>query len=112
MPSIPSLSNPQRHLPPKQRPFNCDRAAIATTAIISIVAGALRHWNAGDPAALAAVRAEIENTLRDEFYDVARMARDETSPYDDYKNFAHAASRLPATRMRFLRLPAAGKRKH
>ncbi len=31
---------PQRYPPTEQRPFNCDRAAIATTAVISIVAGA------------------------------------------------------------------------
>jgi hypothetical protein len=54
-----------------------DRAAVTATTIIGIVTGALRRWNAGDPTALATVRAEIESTLRDEFADVARTTRDE-----------------------------------
>jgi hypothetical protein len=59
-----------------------DRAAVVTTAIIQIVAGALQRWNAGDPAALGAVRAEVTDYLRDEIHDIERTVRDEIRPDD------------------------------
>jgi hypothetical protein len=59
-----------------------DRAAVVTTAIIQIVASALRRWNAGDLAALASVRAEIAATLREEFADVEQQILNDTRSDD------------------------------
>jgi hypothetical protein len=60
-----------------------DRAAIVAPALLWSVAVALRRWNDGDLGALTDLRAEFESTLRDEFHDEARMARDETRVDDD-----------------------------
>lgn len=70
------LPNPQRY------PAAHDRAAVVTTAIIQIVATALRRWNAGDLAALASVRAEITATLREEFADAEQQILNDTRPND------------------------------
>jgi hypothetical protein len=48
-----------------------DRASVLATTLISIV---VRHLRAPE------VHAEIAQTLREEFYDIARQARDETRP--------------------------------
>jgi hypothetical protein len=49
-----------------------DRAAVTATAILQIIRRALVAWLDRDHADFAAVRAEIETVLRDEFADVAR----------------------------------------
>ena len=54
-----------------------DRAYAAAGTIIAIVVDALRHWLHGEPVTLTGVRAAIENTLRDEFDDLARQVRGE-----------------------------------
>ena len=59
-----------------------DRAAIATTAIIQIIATALRARFDDPNASLAAVRPEIEAILREEFFENARETRDEIPPPD------------------------------
>jgi hypothetical protein len=46
------------------------------------VTGALHRWNAGDPAALGAVRAEVTDYLRDEIHDIERAVRNEIRPAD------------------------------
>ena len=57
-----------------------DRAARVATAIIQIVTDALRNRFAGGSAdTLADARPNIEALLRDEFDDVARMVRNESS---------------------------------
>ena len=48
-----------------------DRASVLATTLISIV---VRHLRAPE------VHAEIAQTLREEFHDIARQARDETRP--------------------------------
>jgi len=48
-----------------------DRASVLATTLISIV---MRHLRAPE------VHAEIAQTLREEFHDIARQARDETRP--------------------------------
>jgi hypothetical protein len=54
-----------------------DRAAVTSTAVVQIVATALRRWNAGDPTALSAARAAVANYLRDEIADIERAVRNE-----------------------------------
>jgi hypothetical protein len=60
-----------------------DRAAVAATAIASIVTEALRAWLRGGPSSLPAARKEIENYLRDEFADNTRQARSDYELRDD-----------------------------
>jgi hypothetical protein len=60
-----------------------DRAAVAATAITSIVTEALRGWIRGAPSGLPAVRKEIEKYLRDEFADCARETRREHNTLTD-----------------------------
>lgn len=48
-----------------------DRASVLATALLSILVRRLRAPE---------VHAEIAQTLREEFYDIARQARDETRP--------------------------------
>lgn len=60
-----------------------DRAAVAATAIVQIIATALRAWFHGDRADFAAVRVAIETLLRDEFHEITRQVRDETRLADD-----------------------------
>jgi hypothetical protein len=55
-----------------------DRASVVATTITQIVTGALRRWNAGDENALTNVRAEIAETLRDEFIDIERQILNDT----------------------------------
>jgi hypothetical protein len=57
-----------------------DRATIVATAILQTVTTRLRQWNAGDPAALGAVRAEVTDYLRDEIREIERTVRDEIRP--------------------------------
>jgi hypothetical protein len=54
-----------------------DRAAVVSTTVIAIVVNALRAWLHGEPVTLTAVRAQIENLLRDEFADIKREAAGE-----------------------------------
>ena len=60
-----------------------DRAAVVTTSILLIVAAAMRHWLDGEPIVRAALRTEIEGTLREEFADIARQVRGERDPPTD-----------------------------
>lgn len=60
-----------------------DRAAVVTTSILLIVATGMRRWFCGEPIARAAIRAEIEGTLREEFADVAHRVRGERDPPTD-----------------------------
>jgi hypothetical protein len=61
-----------------------DRASVVAGAIIQTITDALRQWAAnGDLTGLADVHATIVATLRDELFDAARMARDETRLNDD-----------------------------
>ena len=48
-----------------------DRASVLATALLNIL---VRHLRAPE------VHAEIAQTLREEFHDIARQARDETRP--------------------------------
>jgi hypothetical protein len=56
---------------------NTDRAAVVTTSILLVTRRALRGWLHRDRVDLAAVRAEIEAMLRDEFTNIAQTTRDE-----------------------------------
>jgi len=60
-----------------------DRAAVVTTAILQVVVSALRQWLNERGVGLSAVRVEVENILREEFADVARVARDERELPDE-----------------------------
>jgi hypothetical protein len=60
-----------------------DRAAAVTTSILLTVTTGMRRWLDGEPVPRAAIRTEIENTLRDEFADVARQVRGERDPPTD-----------------------------
>jgi hypothetical protein len=55
-----------------------DRAARVAQAVIMVFGSAMKRWFAGEPAGLLQARAEIEDVLRTEFDDIARMTRDET----------------------------------
>lgn len=55
----------------REGPYPQDRASVLATTLISIV---VRHLRAPE------VHAEIAQTLREEFHDIARQARDETRP--------------------------------
>ena len=50
-----------------------DRAGVATAAILQIVRMGLLLWIDGGRPDMTSVRAEIQNLLRDEFADVARV---------------------------------------
>jgi hypothetical protein len=52
-------------------PYLQDRASVLATTLISILVRRLRA---------SEVHAEIAQTLREEFHDIARQARDETRP--------------------------------
>jgi len=62
---------------------NRDRAAIATTTIVAILTEAWRSWLRGEDVSFAAVRNQVEKSLRDEFADCAREARAEHKLIDD-----------------------------
>ena len=60
-----------------------DRAAIVSSTVLQIVTRELHAWANGDPNAnIAAVCLEIETILRNEFYEIARQARDEIALAD------------------------------
>ena len=59
-----------------------DRAAAVTTAVIQVLRGAQVAWFDGQDVGIAAVRSEIERTLRNEFEEIARQTRDEITLAD------------------------------
>jgi hypothetical protein len=72
LPSLAEQAAPKRHEPRSEMTrYPQDRASVLATTLISIV---VRHLRAPE------VHAEIAQTLREEFHDIARQARDETRP--------------------------------
>jgi len=59
-----------------------DRAAAITTTILAIVVDALRRRLRRESVSMADVRVQIEETLRDEFFDERRQGIADRSPDD------------------------------
>jgi hypothetical protein len=59
-----------------------DPAAVVATAILQIVRSALLAWLHRDHADMASARAEIEEVLRTEFYDIERQVAADRLEHD------------------------------
>jgi hypothetical protein len=67
---VPFPARRQPTAPLRRAGGGMDRAAIVATTLAGIYARALRARLAGDGSAVACVKLEVEEILRDEFYDV------------------------------------------